>query len=85
MGSETGQWITDLAAQHREFAAKLAERHKMTPSGENADPARLEQAVPAWAEPQGDAILQPPKPQIQPSEQVLERVTGRDLNMELAD
>jgi hypothetical protein len=39
----------------------------------------------AMCSPSGDAILQPPRPQIQTSERVLERVTGRDLNMELAD
>jgi hypothetical protein len=57
----------------------------MMVSAEDPGPAGLEQLVLAWAEPQGDAILQPPRPQIQPSERVLERVTGRDLNMELAD
>ena len=35
--------------------------------------------------PQQDAILQPPRPQIQPSERVPERVTRHDLNRELAD
>jgi hypothetical protein len=29
-----------------------------------------------------DAILQPPKPQIQPSRQILERVAGRALDLE---
>jgi hypothetical protein len=82
---ETAQWIADLAAQHRDFTARLAERHKMTPSAEDSGPAEREQVVLAWAEPQGDAILQSPRPQIQPSERVLERVSGRDLNMELAD
>jgi hypothetical protein len=84
-GGETAQWVADLAARHRDFAARLAERHKMTPRAEAPSPAEREQVVLAWAEPQGDAILQPPRPQIQPSEQVLERVSGCDLNIELAD
>jgi hypothetical protein len=32
-----------------------------------------------------DAILQPPKPRIEPSARILERVTGRDLDLEAAD
>jgi hypothetical protein len=84
-GGETAQSIADLAARHRHFAARLAERHKMTPRAEDRGPAERKQAALAWADPQGDAILQPPRPQIQPSQQILERVSGRDLNMEFAD
>ena len=31
------------------------------------------------------AILQPPKPQIEPSARILERVAGHDLDLEAAD
>jgi hypothetical protein len=33
----------------------------------------------------GDAILQPPKPRIEPSPRILERVAGRDLDLEAVD
>jgi hypothetical protein len=82
-GNQTSQWITDLAARHREFSARLAERHQIMSTAEDPAPAQREQVVFAWAECQGDAILQPPSPQIQPAWQVLERTT--DLNLELAD
>jgi hypothetical protein len=42
-------------------------------------------AFPAWTDPGKKAILQPPKPQIHPSQQILERTADRDLNMEAAD
>jgi hypothetical protein len=77
--------IAVLAALHRDFAARLAERHKMMGNAEDPGLAGFEQVVPALAEPQGDAILQPPKPQIQPLAQILERVISSGLNRELAD
>ena len=45
----------------------------------------LSPAFSPWAEPGRDAILQPPKPQIRPSEQVLEHAAGHDLHPEAAD
>jgi len=56
----------------------------MTPAEDPgyADPSP---AFPAWMNPDGDAILQPPKPHIQPSPRILERVTNRDLDMEAAE
>jgi hypothetical protein len=51
---------------------------------EDPDYQDLGPAFPAWTSPGKDAILQPPKPQIQPSARILERVTGRDLDMEAA-
>jgi hypothetical protein len=41
--------------------------------------------TPAWQGAARDAILQPPKPEIQPSPQILEHVTGRDLDLEAAE
>jgi hypothetical protein len=80
-----GQWIQDLAAQRRAFANKLAERQSLMTPAENPDYEDLGPAFPAWAPPDRDAILQPPKPQIQPSPQILERVTDRHLDMEAAE
>jgi hypothetical protein len=56
----------------------------MTPA-EDPDYEDLGPAFPAWAPPDRDAILQPPKPQIQPSPQILERATDRYLDMEAAE
>jgi conjugative relaxase-like TrwC/TraI family protein len=77
---QTGQWITDLAAQHRAFAEKLAERHRQAVPAKDPGPA-----FPSWAGTRQDAILQPPKPQIQPSARILERTTQHDLDIEAAD
>jgi hypothetical protein len=76
---QLGQWIKDLAAQRREFAGRLAERLSLLAPAEDPDYEALGPAFPAWASPDRDAILQPPKPQIQPSAQILERITGRDM------
>ncbi len=87
-GADIGQMAQqtrELAARHREFAAKLAERQSQIIPAEEPDYEDLGPAFPAWPEPSRDAILQPPKPQIQPSERILERIANRDLSMEAAD
>jgi AAA domain/TrwC relaxase len=80
-----GQWIADLTAQHRAFADKLAERQTLMIPAEDPDYEDLGPAFPAWTGPDRDAILQPPKPQIQPSPRILDRTTERDLDMEAAE
>jgi hypothetical protein len=82
---QLGQWINDLAAQRRTFADKLAGRQSLMTPAEDPDYEDLGPAFPAWTAAEKDAILQPPKPQIQPSPRILERVTGRDLDMEAAE
>jgi hypothetical protein len=82
---QIGQWIKDLAAQHRAFADKLAERQSLMIPAEDLDYQDLGPAFPAWTGTSRDAILQPLKPLIQPSAQILERATGHDLDMEAAD
>jgi hypothetical protein len=79
------QRIRDLAARHREFAGKLAERQSMMVPAEDPDFEPLGPAFPAWADPGRDAILQPPKPQIQPSERILQLAADHDQSMEAAD
>ena len=82
---EMPQWIKDLAAAHRTFAATLADRqHLMIPSPD-PDYGDLGPAFPAWPGPGKDAILQPPKPEIAPSPQVLQRAADRDADWEAAD
>ena len=83
--SEMGQWITDLAAAHRTFAEQLADRQNLTIPAEDPSYGDLGQAFPPWPGTNRDAILQPPKPEIRPSPQVLERTTGRDADWEAAD
>jgi hypothetical protein len=70
------------AARHREFSDKLAERQSLMIPAEDPDLEDLGPAFPAWAAPARDAILQPPKPEIQPSEQILEPVASREADME---
>jgi conjugative relaxase-like TrwC/TraI family protein len=82
---QAAQRISDLAARHREFADKLAQRQSLMVPAEEPGYADLGPAFPAWAQPWTDAILQPPRPQIQPSGQILERIAGRDLDREAAD
>ena len=82
---EIAQRTTDLAARHREFTATLAERQKLMIPAEDPGLEALSPALPPGAEPGRDAILQPPKPQIHPSEQVLEHAASRDLHPEAAD
>ena len=82
---EIGQWIKDLAATHHTFADTLAERQSLTVPSEDPDYGDLGQAFPPWPGPARDAILQPPKPEIRPSPQVLQRAADRDADPEAAD
>ena len=83
--SQLGQWIKDLAAQHRAFTAKLAERQSLMTPAEDPDYENLGPAFSSWAGPDRDAILRPPRPQIQPSPRILECPTGRQPDMEAAE
>ena len=82
---EMGQWIKDLAAAHHTFAGTLAERQSLTIPSEDPAYGDLGQAFPPWPGPARDAILQPPKPEIRPSPQVLQRAADRDADPEAAD
>ena len=81
---ETGQWIKDLAAQRHAFANTLGDRQSLAFPSEDPDYGDLGQAFPPWPAPAKDAILQPPKPEIQPSARILERAQDHDLDMEAA-
>ena len=82
---EMGQWIKDLAATHHTFADKLAERQSLTVPSGDPDYRDLGQAFPPWPMPARDAILQPPKPEIRPSPQVLQQAADRHADPEAAD
>jgi hypothetical protein len=83
--AEMGEWIKDLAAGHRTFAGRLADRQSVRIPSEDPDYGDLGQAFPAWTGPGRDAILQPPKPEISPSPLVLQRATDRDADREAGD
>jgi hypothetical protein len=82
---ELGQWIKDLAASHRTFAATLADRQSLMIPSQDPDYGDLGPAFPPWPGPGKDAILRPPKPEIRPSLQVLQRAADRDADFEAAD
>ena len=82
---EIGQLITDLAAAHGTFAERLADRQSLTIPSPDPGYGDLGQAFPPWPGHSRDAILQPPKPEIQPSPHVLERTADRDADWEAAD
>jgi hypothetical protein len=64
---------------------KLAERQSLMIPAEDPDYEDLGRAFPSWAGPDRDAILQPPRPQIQPSPRTLERAAGRNPDREAAE
>ena len=82
---EAGQWIKDLDAGRRRFAARLASRQSLMLPAEDPDYGDLGQAFPAWTGSSRDAILQPPKPAIRPSARVLERVADREADFEAGE
>ena len=82
---EMPQWIKDLAAAHRTFAAALADRQSLRMPSPDPDYGDLGPAFPPWPGPAKGAILQPPKPEIAPSPQVLRRAADRDADWEAAD
>jgi hypothetical protein len=59
--AEMGQWIKDLAAGHRAFADRLADRQSQQIPAEDPDYGDLGPAFPAWTGPGRDATLQPPQ------------------------
>jgi hypothetical protein len=82
---EPGQWIKDLAAAHRTFADRLADRLNLMIPSQDPGYGDLGQAFPPWPRPGHDAILQPPKPEIRPSPHILQHAIDRDAGFEAAD
>jgi hypothetical protein len=82
---EPAQWIKDLAAQRHAFADMLADRQSLMIPAEDPGYGHLGQAFPPWPAPARQPILQPPRPEIEPSEQILERAADRDADWEAAD
>jgi hypothetical protein len=82
---EMGQWMNELAAAHRTFAERLADRQSLTIPSDDPRYGYLGQAFPPWPRPDREAILQPPKPEIRPSKLTPDRTADRDPDWEAAD
>jgi hypothetical protein len=82
---ELARRTTELTARHREFARTLAQRQSLTIPAEHPDHEHLGPAFPAWASRGARAVLQPPKPQMEPSPLIIERAVDRETDWEAAD
>jgi hypothetical protein len=82
---EMAGWVRDLATQRQAFRDKLEERRALKVPSEDPDFKHLGYAFPAGNPPGKDAILQPPKPQIQPSAKILELATEHEPDREAAN
>jgi TrwC relaxase/AAA domain len=74
-------WLAELNEQRRVFREELGARQNVMTPAEDPD---WEDEGPAWQvwQAQRDAILQPPKPEIQPADGVLEAAHQRDTEHE---
>ena len=80
---ETPEWITQLAAERRAVRERLDERKDVRVPSQDPDYEDQGEAWPAWADRDRDAILQPPRPQMQPPA-VAERAAQAYLKREAA-
>jgi hypothetical protein len=67
------EWITRLAAERRAVRERLDERKGVRVPSQDPDYQDEGEAWPAWADRDRDAILQPPRPQMQPAPAVAQR------------
>ena len=70
------EWITRLAAERRAVRERLDERKAVRIPSPDPDYEDEGEAWPAWTDRDRDAILQPPKPQMQPAPEVAERAAA---------
>jgi hypothetical protein len=70
---ETPEWITRLADERRTVRERLDERKGVRVPSQDPDYEDQGEAWPVWTERDRDAILQPPRPQMQPAPAVAER------------
>ena len=82
---EIAAWIRDLAAQRQAFREKIEERIGLMVPNQDPDWGDLGEAFPARRSPGRDAILQPPKPQITPSEKIVQLAGEHDTEHEAVD
>jgi conjugative relaxase-like TrwC/TraI family protein len=67
------EWMRELAEARTAFTEKITERQSVMEPHEDPDYADIGQAFPSWEQAERDAVLQPPKPPIPPSERLAER------------
>ena len=65
--------MQQLAEARKAFSEKIAERHGVMQPHEDPDYEDLGPAFPSWQQADRDAVLQPPKPPIPPSDRLAER------------
>jgi hypothetical protein len=82
---EMAAWVSGLAAQRQAFREKIEERQALKVPAEDPDFEDLGYAFPTWNPPSKDAILQPPKPEIQPAAKILELAREPEADREAAD
>jgi hypothetical protein len=66
-------WVRELAEARKAFSEKIAERQNVIQPHEDPDHEDLGPAFPPWQKEDREAVLQPPKPPIPPSERLAER------------
>jgi hypothetical protein len=81
--SETAR-MGELKVQRQAFRAAMNE-HRQLVHGEDATHGNLGEASPATRTPRRDAILQPSKPQITPSAEILQFAAEHDIEPEAGD
>jgi AAA domain/TrwC relaxase len=82
---EMAAWVSSLAAQRQAFRENIEERQALKVPAEDPDWEDLGHAFPALNPPGKDAILQPPKPEIQPTAKILELAREPEADREAAD
>jgi hypothetical protein len=80
-GSSEMARMGDLTVQRQAFRAAMNEHRQLVP-GKDVTRANLGEASPASRAPWRDAILQPPRPQITPSAEILELAAEHDIEHE---
>ena len=83
--TRTAGLIAALTVQRRHLARQLSERTGPVPPADTSARTEPGLASLAWTAEARDAILQPPKPTIEPSTRILERIAAHDLNLEATD
>ena len=83
--NETVGWIRDLVAQRQMFHVQMEDRQRLIASSNGLEWGDLGEAFLSWNTLSRDAILQPPKPQITPSADILRLLAEHDVEPEAAD
>jgi len=66
-------WVRELTEARKVFGEKITDRQSVMEPHEDRDYEDVGLAFPSWQQQDRDAVLQPPKPPIPPSERLAER------------